>query len=399
MRTFQISIVATLLVATSLFAQQPNQVCGPDCDPEGLHCSDYNSDFNTSSTPGLHDNKYHIGVGDHESAWDVQQSCNYTQSGAQLPDGNWPCVANATTSVQPLLPLDFGTIQFQGDGFRHLVTASQVTTSTGRGSTSSSHGVLAIAVNGCYSSDSGCGPINIQWNGLSPNYPLHEGSRGYIIYTDQALTNTLNCLPLESDYYSPIVIDLEKKNFDNAFTSVEDGVTWDFIGKGSLLRLAWTNPNRNIGFLVLDRNQNERIDSARELFGNLTHQPLNEQEWEMGKRQAAAGQFWQPNGFLALEFFDRKENGGNANGKIDAGDSVFSELRVWVDTAHDANSRDGKMYTLAELGIKSISLAFAESPRTDKYGNKLRFQGTLEMEKVGAAVPQIYDVFFRSGSK
>jgi len=268
MRTFQLEVLATLLVATSLFAQQPNNLCGPDCDPgAGLHCSDYNHDFDTSSPPTRHDNKYHITL-QHEAHWN-------------------------------------------------------------------------------------------------------------------------------SDYYSPIVIDLENKNFDDAFTSVEDGITWDFIGKGSLLHMAWTNPNRKIGFLVLDRNHNGRIDSAREMFGNLTHQPLNQQEAELGMRQAAVGQAWQPNGFLALEFFDRKENGGNANGKIDAGDSIFSELRVWVDTAHDANSRDGKMYTLTELGIKSISLAYTELPRKDKYGNKLRFQGTMEMEQVGARVPQIYDVFFR----
>jgi len=223
-----------------------------------------------------------------------------------------------------------------------------------------------------------------------------EGYSGYLVYGSSETSGEMNCPYLTSEDYSPIVIDLDGKNFDDAFTSVEDGVTWDFVGKGSLMHIAWTNPHRNIGFLVLDRNHNGLIDNAKEMFGNLTLQPLNKQEWALAQEQAAQGIPWHPNGFLALEFFDRKENGGDGNGKIDAGDAVFSELRVWVDTAHNANSRDGKMYTLEELGIKSISLAYSESPRTDRYGNRLHYEGTIDLDKVGAAIPQIYDVFFRS---
>ncbi len=400
MRTFKLAALTSLLAATSLFAHQPNTP-RPDCDP-GLYCSDYDDFYGGTTYPSpLLDSKYHIAplYGNHQASWLADQGCSYIQQGSQLPDGMWPCVTSSSTGVKLSSAGDSGAFQLESNGYEHLVSTSSITTSTGKGSTSTTHGVLAIAVNGCYSNDSGCGSINIGWDGLSPTYPLHEGNNGSVIYTDHELTDALNCPSLTSDYYSPIVIDLETRNFDNAFTSVEDGVTWDFIGKGNLIHMAWTNPNRNIGFLVLDRNHNGRIDSSREMFGNLTHQPLNQQEAELGMRQAAVGQAWQPNGFLALEFFDRKENGGNANGKIDPGDTVFSELRVWVDTAHDANSRDGKMYTLAELGIKSISLAYAESPRTDKYGNKLRYQGTIEMEKVGATTPTIYDVFFRSSSK
>jgi hypothetical protein len=399
MRTFKLAALASLLAATSLFAQQPNTPC-PDCDPGGLFCYDYNDFYgDTINPPPLLDTKYHP-TGNHQASWIVNQGCQYIQSGGQLPNGMWPCVTTSSTNITLNGAGDTGTYQLQNNGYMHDVGTSSITTSTGRGSTSSSYGVLAIAVNGCYSNDPGCGPINIQWNGLSPTYPLHEGNNGSVIYTDSELTNDLTCPPLSSDYYSPIVIDLESKNFDDAFTSAEDGVTWDFVGHGNLVRLAWTNPNRNIGFLVLDRNHNGRIDNGKELFGNVTHQAsLNKQEAQLAKEMAATHQYWHPNGFLALEFFDRKENGGNENGKIDAGDTVFSELRVWVDTAHDANSRDGKMYTLDELGIKSISLAYSESPRTDKYGNKLRYQGTIQMEKVGATVPQIYDVFFKSGKQ
>lgn len=85
------------------------------------------------------------------------------------------------------------------------------------------------------------------------------------------------------------------------------------------------------------------------------------------------------NGFHALSFFDRVENGGNGDGKIDASDKVFSSLRVWVDSCLTAYSPCGKMYTLPEVGIESISLKYPESSRTDQYGNQLPYVGSVKM--------------------
>ncbi|MDF9819581.1 MULTISPECIES: calcium-binding protein, partial [Rhizobium] len=46
----------------------------------------------------------------------------------------------------------------------------------------------------------------------------------------------------------------------------------------------------------------------------------------------------------------------NGDGIIDASDSAFANLRVWVDNG-DASSSGGELHTLTELGIVSISLA------------------------------------------
>ncbi|HUI84956.1 MAG TPA: hypothetical protein VL240_12070 [Candidatus Binatia bacterium] len=231
-------------------------------------------------------------------------------------------------------------------------------------------------------------------------------------------------------YGSPIVIDLDGKNFDGAFTDVQHGVSFDFIHAGEPVEIAWTEPDRNIGFLVLNRHGDHvpgkdehanaqvwfqvlrswkeqaalgtaggeepvtfHVASGREMFGNLTNQPLSRQQGDEATAMAAKGEPWQPNGFLALGFFDRKENGGNGNGMIDAGDLVFSRLRVWVDTAHNGRSEDGKMYTLAELGIRFISLNYTTSERVDGYGNRMRYAGRMGMEDGRTA--EIYDVFFR----
>ena len=46
-------------------------------------------------------------------------------------------------------------------------------------------------------------------------------------------------------------------------------------GDGHPIKLAWTAGNWGNAFLALDRNHNGKIDSGKELFGNLTAQPAS----------------------------------------------------------------------------------------------------------------------------
>jgi hypothetical protein len=244
------------------------------------------------------------------------------------------------------------------------------------------------------------------------------------------------CAAAQTLYVTPIVIDLESKNFDSGFTDVSHGVTFGFMHAGEPVEMAWTEPGRNIGFLVVNRHGNQQPDprdehanslqwlqvreqwkkqatssagaasadeppnfhvaSGREMFGNFTNQPLSPAQFEQSKAMTARGESWQPNGFLALSFFDRKENGGNENGMIDKGDLVFTHLRVWVDTAHNGRSEDGKMYTLGELGIQSIGLNYTEIDRADRNGNHLRHVGQIAMASSSQVQPQIADVYLRT---
>src|SRR5579883_3659702 len=125
---------------------------------------------------------------------------------------------------------------------------------------------------------------------------------------------------------TPIVIDAFKEGFH--LTSEIAGVNFHIHRNGPLYRVSWTDPQWHNGWLALDRNGNGTIDDFTELFGNLTPQPPSR----------------TPNGYAALAVFDDPANGGNGNGVIDPGDSVYDKLRVWIDANH-------KGYRVAPTGV------------------------------------------------
>jgi hypothetical protein len=158
---------------------------------------------------------------------------------------------------------------------------------------------------------------------------------------------------------SPIVIDVDHKGF--SMTNAAAGVVFNILNDGVPLKISWTAPDSTNAFLVLDRDGNGTIDNGTELFGNITPQP-----------RAA-----QPNGFLALAEYDKPANGGNGNGRIDTGDAVFSQLRLWQDTNHNGISEPGELHELLQLGIRSIDLDFKKARWTDANGNRYLYRAKI----------------------
>ena len=131
----------------------------------------------------------------------------------------------------------------------------------------------------------------------------------------------------DEGYADPLVLDLNG-NGQYDLTTAANGHNFDITGTGQVVRSATTS--NGDGLLALDRNGNGRIDNGTELFGD-----------QNGSRD----------GFSELARYD-----DNGDGRINALDRIFSELRVFQDIDRDGETDDGELRKLSDFGIVEFRL-------------------------------------------
>ena len=168
---------------------------------------------------------------------------------------------------------------------------------------------------------------------------------------------------------SPLVVDLDGD--DKIETVSTDGnVHFDFDSNQKIENSGWIGKNE--GFLVRDINGNGQIDNGTEMFGNHT-------VLQNGKNAV--------NGFEALKDLD-----SNGNGKFDAEDDAWSQVKVWRDANTNGIVDSGELLTLEQAGIESINLKYDYQKEADENGNLEIQQGTFN--RTDGTTGKVSDVWF-----
>ena len=149
----------------------------------------------------------------------------------------------------------------------------------------------------------------------------------------------------------PIILDLDKNGF--AFSSLDNGVTFDINADGHKDQIAWTKDD---GILAYDVDGNGTIDNGSEIFTP---------DFNGGKFAS---------GVAALASLD-----SNADGKIDGGDAAFKDLKIWVDANNNGVSDEGELSSLSDKGVASISLTTNQSGNTED-GQKIFAEGEFTFD-------------------
>ena len=169
---------------------------------------------------------------------------------------------------------------------------------------------------------------------------------------------------------SPLVLDLTGSGINTV--GLNPGVQFDLAGTGSAQNVGWIGAGS--GFLVRDLNHDGLINNGTEMFGNATTLASG------GKAQ---------DGFQALAQLD-----SNHDGVLNALDTAFSDLGVWVDSNSDGITQPGEIHSLASLNITQFNLN-AASTAVNNNGNWILQDSTYVTSN--GTTHQLSDVWFQNG--
>jgi hypothetical protein len=135
----------------------------------------------------------------------------------------------------------------------------------------------------------------------------------------------------------PLVLDIQGNGID--LTGAANGAFWDLTGSGKPVQAATVRGDD--GLLFVDKNHDGRLTSGKELFGDQTG--------------------------YADGYANMASQDANRDGVIDSRDPIFTDLRVYQDPKGDGA---GEIFSLGQLGIKSLDLASKDVSAEDSNGNQ-----------------------------
>ncbi|MDD4950739.1 hypothetical protein [Sulfuricurvum sp.] len=174
------------------------------------------------------------------------------------------------------------------------------------------------------------------------------------------------------NFSSPLVLDLNGDGVTSIFIS-EGSTHFDLDSNGTREHTGWVQSDDAL--LVLDKNQDGKINNGTELFGNNT----------LLKNGTKAA-----NGFEALKEYDE-----NKDGVIDAKDNIYNTLNLWQDANSDGITDTGELHALSELGVASINLGYTTA--TDYEENNV-LKETSTFTTTEGTTQSINDVWFMTNN-
>lgn len=172
----------------------------------------------------------------------------------------------------------------------------------------------------------------------------------------------------------PLIIDLDKDG-SVAHSLGQSNAWFDLDNDGFAEHTAWANSTD--GMLVIDKDGDGQITKASELFG-ATYVDTRA---------------YQPQNHGASGFADLKQYDSNVDGKIDAQDAAFLDMRVWIDRDGNGVSSGGELLTLAEAGVSSISLTFGKKPSLDSFDDFTVVDQASKVSLTDGSETYVYDAY------
>lgn len=152
----------------------------------------------------------------------------------------------------------------------------------------------------------------------------------------------------------PLVLDLDGDGIETVGINGFESVLFDHKNNGIRSATGWIG--KDDALLVLDRNQDGKIDTGLELFGDNT-------VLKDGTKSNT--------GYQALAEFD-----DNGDGMIDEQDAIFAQLRAWQDKNQDGISQSDELLNMSEARVKALHLNHQNTHKNLGNGNVLARHGS-----------------------